>query len=163
MRHAVLLGLLGLVQPEAQEEQRERRDDAESQTDAPVGFQALDVVAEDPQKHERDKGADHEAEVDHQVGEEDEPPVARALLDLARGLGGRDGAGGVLATDADACGVLERGGGGPRREGADAPRKKRQMVSIRKMPWGPLPYEPVHSVAKTIRMTAEAVMANLRE
>lgn len=112
LRHAVLLGLLRLVQAEPQEEQRKRRDDSEAQTDAPVCAQV--VLAEDPQEYERHKGADDEADVDHQVGEEDEPAVARALFDLARCFGGRDGAGGVFAADTDACGVLggEALGGG---------------------------------------------------
>lgn len=104
LRHAVLLRLLWLVETEPQEEQRERRDDAEAETDAPVGAEA--VLAEDPQEQERDEGADHEADVDHQVCEEDEPAIARALLDLARRLGGGDRASGVLATDTDACSVL---------------------------------------------------------
>lgn len=103
LRHAVLFRLLWLVKTEPQEEQREWRDDAEAETDAPVDAEA--VLAEDPQEQERDEGTDHEADVNHQVCEEDEPAVTRALLDLACCLSGRDRAGGVLAADTNACSV----------------------------------------------------------
>lgn len=101
--HAVLLRLLRLVETETQEEQRERRDDAEAETDAPVGTEI--VLTEDPQEHEWDKGTDHETEVDHQVSEKDEPTVTGALLDLAGRLGSRDRASGVFTADTDSCSV----------------------------------------------------------
>lgn len=50
----------------------------------------------------RHEGTDNETPIDHGVGEQDEPAVAGAFLELASGFGTGDTAGRVLAADTDA-------------------------------------------------------------
>jgi hypothetical protein len=85
-----------------EEEQQERREDAESERQSPDEPQV--VHAGDPEDHERDKGRDDEAEVDHRVGRERKVHLLAVLLD-ALGFGvltASDRPGRVLGANADA-------------------------------------------------------------
>lgn len=59
----------------------------------------MQIVTQDPEKHERHKRGHYKAKINHEVREEDEPSVPRPFLDLAGCFSGRDGTGGIFASD----------------------------------------------------------------
>jgi len=88
----------GLLQLETQVQERQGRDDADAEADAPGGAEVLLACCEHDDGG--DDCADEEGEVDLHVGEEDEPFVARAFAELARRFGTAYATGWVFAADA---------------------------------------------------------------
>jgi len=83
--HCIALVSLGLGQLDPQVEEREWGNDSQTQADTPCRAQVL-LGGGEHDEHGHD-GGDDETKVDLHVGEEDEPAVSRARLELARAFG----------------------------------------------------------------------------
>lgn len=99
MGHAVAAKLLRLLDAEAHDEEHQGEDDADAQEGAPL--RTVMAIVAGCCHNVGHKCTSDKADVDSRVGEEDEPAVARAGLELGAGLRTADGTGRVLATDTD--------------------------------------------------------------
>jgi hypothetical protein len=113
--HRVLLEFLGLLQEEAQDQQDRGENDTDTEAGAPDC--AVMLIIAGGGNNIRNESANNEPlftvsqtptewrwrthPVDHGVGEEDEPGVPRAGLELTRRLGASHTASWVLSADAD--------------------------------------------------------------
>lgn len=93
----ILLELLGLLELDPEIQQKHGRDDTETQHDPPRGAQVL--VGADDDHQVWDESSNDEAPIDHDVGEQDEPAIPRATLQLPTRFGTRNRACRVLPPD----------------------------------------------------------------
>lgn len=105
--HGLALILLGLLELKPHQEQHHRRDNTQSQSHTPSGAEV--VLGEDENQDIRHERANDKPPINGDICEHNKPHIPRPRLDLARCLGGRDTARGILAADTDPDKKAERG------------------------------------------------------